>query len=168
MHAAALFEVLGEKKAEEFFNGLTRNKVRMVSSNGEIKRLVSAGDLAFGITDTDDANEALKDGKPVGVVYPDESGMGSLIIPNAAVLINKAPHPKTARQFIDYLLTAETETALALSAAQMPVRAGVATPPGVKRIDQIDPMEVDYTKLADRLEKLSREFLKTWAQKNQG
>lgn len=166
MHAAALFEVLGEKKVKEFFNNLTKNKVRMVFSNGEVKRLVSAGDLAFGVTDTDDANEAIKDGKPVGVIYPDATGMGSLIIPNAVVLIKKASHPKTACKFIDYLLTAETEEALALSAAQMPVRAGVATPKNVKRIDQIHLMKVDYSKLADQLDKLFRGFLKKWAQKN--
>jgi iron(III) transport system substrate-binding protein len=167
MHAAALFEVLGEKQAKAFFEALTKNKVRMVSSNGEIKRLVSQGDLAFGITDTDDANEAIKDGKPVGVIYPDKDGIGTLIIPNAVSLIKKAPNPKSARLFIDYLLTAETERALALSAAQMPVRVGVSTPPGVKRLEEIVPMKVDYTKIAEHLDKLSHGFLKTWAQQNQ-
>lgn len=167
MHAAALFEVLGEKQATAFFEALTKNSVRMLSSNGEIKRLVSQGDLAFGVTDTDDANEAIKDGKPVGIIYPDKDGMGTLVIPNAVSLIKKAPNPKSAQRFIDYLLTAETEKALALSAAQMPVRANISTPFGVKKLEQIVPMKVDYSKVAERLDKLSHGFLKTWAQQNQ-
>ena len=54
MYAAALFEVLGTDFAEVFFNSLDTNKVTMLSSNGEVRRRVAAGDFAFGVADTDD------------------------------------------------------------------------------------------------------------------
>jgi hypothetical protein len=44
----------------------------MLSSNGEVKRRVAAGDFAFGLADTDDASVAMKEGKAVGMVYADE------------------------------------------------------------------------------------------------
>ena len=122
MHAAALFEVLGAERARRFFERFVENGGRILSSNGEVRRRVAAGDFAVGLTDTDDANVALQEGKRVGVVYPDAETIGTLIVPNAAVLIADGPNPANARRFIDYLLRPETEQALAESeAAQMPV-----------------------------------------------
>lgn len=164
MHAVALFTVLWDDKAKAFFDGLRTNDVKMLSSNGEVKRRVAAGDFAFGLTDTDDASVARKEGKPVGMIYPDQDGIGTLIVPNAAVLIANNPNPKNAKRFIDYLMTAEVEKTLAESdAAQMPLRPGVPLPANVKRVEEIKAMPVDYEKLGGRLEDLSRGFLKEWA-----
>ncbi len=118
-------------------------------------------------SDTDDANVALQEGKPVGVVYPDQETMGTLIVPNAVVLIEGGPNPASARRFIDYLLQPETEQALAESqAAQMPVRPGVEVPDHVRPLESIASMQVDYGELAERLEQLSRAFLKDWVAAN--
>jgi iron(III) transport system substrate-binding protein len=164
MHAAALFDTLGDAKAREFFASVRSNGVRMLSSNGEVKRRVAAGDFAFGLTDTDDATVAIKEGKPVAMVFPDQDGAGTLIMPNAAVLIANGPNPEWGKKFIDYLLTAEVEQALAESeAAQMPLRPKVPVPANVTPLDQIKAMTVDYEKLGARLEELSRGFLKEWA-----
>ena len=167
MHAAALFQRLGDEKAREFFEEFIANGGTIVSSNGEVRRRVAAGDFALGITDTDDFNVAFQEGKPVGVVYPDKDGMGTLIIPNAAVLIRNAPNPAAGKHFIDYLLRPETERALAESeAAQMPVRSGISLPEHVRPLDQITPMQVDYGKLANLLEQLSSGFLREWVGAN--
>lgn len=167
MHAAALFAVLGEKKAREFFDGFARNDGVIVSSNGEVRRRVASGEFAAGITDTDDASVALRDGKPVGIVYPDAGGMGTLLISNCAVLIAGAPHEAAGKRFIDFLLRPETERALAESpAAQIPVRPGVPAPPNVVPLDRIVPMKVDIMALSELIEKLSRGYLRTWVETN--
>ncbi|MGH8611267.1 MAG: extracellular solute-binding protein [Gammaproteobacteria bacterium] len=164
MHAAALFAALGDDKAREFFAALRANEVKMLSSNGEVKRRVAAGDFALGLADTDDASVAIKEGKPLGMVYPDQDGMGTLIVPNAAVLIANSPNPENAKKLIDYLMTAEVEKALAESeAVQMPLRPDVPVPANVTRVEEIKAMPVDYEKLGGRLEDLSRGFLKEWA-----
>lgn len=162
MHAAAIFEVLGEQKAKEFFDAMTANNVKMVSANGEVKRRVADGEFAFGFADTDDANEAMKEGKPIGQIFPDQDGIGTLIVPNAAVLIARGPNSENGKKFIDYLLSPEVEEALAKSSAQMPLRPGVPVPANVKRVDEIKTMNVDYAKLGARLDELSRGFLKAW------
>lgn len=166
MHAAALFQVLGEENAKAFFEGLRTNDVKMLSSNGEVKRRVAAGDFAFGIADTDDGTVAINEGKPVGMIYPDQDRLGTLLVPNAVVLIANGPNSANGRKLIDYLLTAETEQSLAAGeAAQMPLRPGVPVPPNVKRVEDIKTMSVDYEKLGAQLEELSRGFLKEWATK---
>lgn len=169
MHAAALFEVLGEEKARAFFNDFSANGGRMLSSNAEVRRRVAAGECAVGITDTDDANVARLEGKPVEIVFPDTRGIGTLVVPNAAVLIAGAPHPEAGRRFIDFLLAPATEQALAASeAAQIPARPGLPPPPGMPALSEIKPMAVDYGRLAPLLEELSRGFLKEWVDRNSG
>ena len=167
MHAAALFETLGDIEAQEFFEGFIANGGVILSSNGEVRRRVGAGDFAIGITDTDDFNVARQEGRPVGIVYPDQGGMGTLIVPNAAMLIRGGPNPEQGMRFIDYLLTAETERALAESeAAQIPLRPEVPVPPHVRPLSDIRTMQVDYARAAVRLEQLSGGFLQEWVESN--
>ena len=121
------------------------------------------GDCALGITDTDDAPRRRAKDKPVAIVFPDADGSGTVIVPNAAMLVKNGPNPQAARRFIDFLLRPETEAALARSdAAQMPLRPGVATPPGFRGIDSVRAMPLDYNGLAALLDELSRGFLKEW------
>jgi iron(III) transport system substrate-binding protein len=167
MHAAALFDKLGDTEAKNFFEGFAKNGGKILSSNGEVRRRVANGEFAVGITDTDDYNEARKEGKPVGVVYPDAKGMGTVIVPNSVVLINKGPNPELGKKFIDFLLSPETEKALAESeAAQMPVRPGVAVPAHVVPLDRLHPMEIHYERLAGLQEELSKGYLKDWVDRN--
>jgi len=170
MHAAALFQALGDEDAEKFFQSLVDNDVKVLSSNGEVRRRVANGEFAIGLTDTDDVNVAIVEGKPVGFVYPDAEGMGMLVMPNAAVLIAGGPNGENGKKFIDYLLRPETEAALAASeAAQMPLRSDVELPAGFpfKSVSELSTMSVDYGTLADKLEKISGGFLKQWVDKNQ-
>jgi iron(III) transport system substrate-binding protein len=163
MHAAALFQTLGDAAARAFFGSLRSNGVRVLSSNGEVRRAVGAGECAVGIADTDDAAAALRDGKPVAMVFPDADGGGTVIIPNAVMLVKGGPNPEAAKRFIDFLLSPETEAALARSdAAQMPLRPGVRTPPGFRGLSTVRAMPLDYGRLAALLDPLSRGFLKEW------
>jgi iron(III) transport system substrate-binding protein len=154
---------MGEEKAKAFFAALSANGTAMLSSNGEVKRRVAAGDFAFGLTDTDDALGAMAEGKPVGFVLPDQDAGGTLLVPNAAVLIAGAPHAENGRRFIDYLLSAASEQSLAESeAAQIPLRSGVPGPAGLPALSKIKALPVDYAKLAERLDVLQNGFLKEW------
>jgi len=167
MHAAALFEALGDTEAQAFFEGFIANGGVILSSNGEVRRRVAAGDFAVGITDTDDFNVARQEGQPVGIVYPDQGGMGTLIVPNAAVLIRGGPNPDAGKRFIDYLLSPETERALAESeAAQIPLRPEIPVPLYVRPLSDLQPMRVDYPRLTQRLEQLSAGFLREWVESN--
>jgi iron(III) transport system substrate-binding protein len=82
-HVAALFTAWGEARARQFMNDLKLNGVRVASSNGEVRRLVVAGKVSFGLTDIDDAFEAVKQGAPVEIVYPDQDTFGIV----AAILV---------------------------------------------------------------------------------
>src|SRR5205823_2490880 len=127
---------------------------RIASSNGEVKRLVASGEVAFGLTDTDDAAEAVKDGAPVAVVYPDQDALGTLLLPTAVVLIKGGPHAESGRRFIDALLAPATERQMAESAAHMPPRPGLTAGTDVRGLDQVRAMQVDYASVASAMERI--------------
>ncbi len=169
MHVAALFQVMGDQQAQAFLQSLVDNEVKILSSNGEVRRRVANGEFAIGLTDTDDVHVAMTEGKPVDFVYPDADGIGTLVMPNAVVLIADGPNPQGGKRVIDYLLRPETEAALARGeAAQMPLRGDVELPEGFRfqNVSELNTMAVDYGKLADKLDELSHGFLKQWVDQN--
>jgi len=161
MHVAALFSVWGDDEARDFLQRLRDNDVGIASSNGEVKRLVVSGEIAFGLTDTDDAHEALGSGAPVRVVYPDQDGLGTLVMPTVAVLIRGGPHPEQGRRFMDCLVSEGVERRLADSAAHMPLLPAVTPPEGVRSAASIRAMEVDYRAVAREMERI-QPWLREW------
>lgn len=163
IHAAVLFGVLGDIEAKRFFEALKTNGVKIVSSNGEVRRLVSRGEAAAGITDTDDVNVAMLEGAPVGMVYPDQEGMGALTMPNMVCIIKNGPNPENAKKLVDFLLSEEVEERLAKAeCVQMPVRPWVAGPVNAPAISDIRKSAVDYREAADKLEDIYP-YLKEWS-----
>jgi iron(III) transport system substrate-binding protein len=159
MHVAALFGAWGEDKGRAFLDDLKTNQARIASSNGEVKRLVTAGEVAFGLCDTDDAAEALHDGAPVEVVYPDQDGVGTLVMPTAVVLM-KGPHPDAGQALVDWLVSAEVDKRMAELAAHMPLRAEIQVP-GVRSASSFRSMQVDYRRLGDEMERI-QPWLRQW------
>ncbi|MEM7627730.1 MAG: extracellular solute-binding protein [Planctomycetota bacterium] len=120
-HMAVLHEQWGAERLEGWLQACLDNGVAVAPGNGPVRDLVAAGEVAFGLTDTDDAHGAMVDGKPVAVVVPD-AGYGPVLIPNSVGLIANAPNPDTGQKLIDYLLSAEVERKLAASrSAQIPL-----------------------------------------------
>ncbi len=162
-HIAAIFSVLGEEKAKQFLTDLKNNNVVIATSNGDVKKIVSEGKVACGLTDTDDAFEALKEGENIGMVFLDQQGIGTLIMPNTVCMIKNSPNFENAKKLIDYLLSRKTEAALARSCAQMPLHKGVLIPKNIPSLDAIVPMKIDYNKTAQKLEEIQN-YLKEWVE----
>ncbi len=154
-HAAALFVNWGDAVATKFFEDLKTNGAVIAAGNSDVKDRVSDGRVDVGIMDEDDAVVALREKRPVALIVPDQEGpqpLGTPLMPNAALLIQGAPHPAEARRFIDFLVSAEAETILAASAAaQYPLHPGVPGPALLPPLDGVRVMGVDYSEVARRL-----------------
>jgi len=160
-HAGALRAVLGKKAMEDLFRRYRANGVRAVNGNAEVRDLVAGGQLAIGLTDTDDAHEALRAKRPVGIIFPDQDvdfpglgrPLGTFLIPNTVSLIAGGPNPESGRRLIEFLLSPVVERKLSLSgSAQIPVRPGLDPPPDLGLPDNFRKMEVDYAAAARGLE----------------
>lgn len=162
---AALFKLWGDEAAKTFLQGTKKNGVRISTSNGESADLVASGEAEFGLVDSDDGFNRIKQGKPVEIVFPDQgpSDIGTLIVPNAAVLIKGGPNPENARKLVDYLLSKPTEKKLAFAdCAQIPLHPGVETPTQLKPIETIKVTKISYAELAGEVQAI-QSILKDWA-----
>jgi iron(III) transport system substrate-binding protein len=156
-HAATLFVVLGDQRAEQYFRDLKANGVKIVDGNSVVRQLVSRGEVKVGWTDTDDVSVAKEAGEPVEMVYPDQQGLGAPVMPNMASLINGGPNAENGKKLIDYLLSTEVERMLAESeAVQMPLHPGVPVPAKVRSLESLKPMTFDYAAAASRVEEVVR------------
>lgn len=162
-HAVCLFDALGEEKAGEFFRQLAES-AQIMSGNKQVAVAVSRGQLAFGLTDTDDAIVEIEKGFPVKIVYPDqdEGQLGTLFLPNTLALLKDSPNNKLARQLVDYLLSPEIEKNLANGpSAQIPLNTKVnmdlrVLGPGQgKTASTAKAMEVDFDLATEKWDKVS-------------
>jgi iron(III) transport system substrate-binding protein len=157
-HAACLFVALGESEAKAYFGRLKANDVVVLSGNKQVATSVGSGQLAFGLTDTDDAMGEVDAGSPVAMIYPDREpgAIGTLFIPNVLAVIKGAPHPKEAEALADHLLSPEIEAALATGpSAQIPLLKTTKVEARVETPRTVHAMEVDFEAAAKLWEKVS-------------
>ncbi len=145
--AACLFAAWGDEKAKEFYRGLKANGAQVLSGNKQVATAAGSGQIAFGLTDTDDAMGEVEAGSPVVIVYPDRKPdeLGTLFIPNTLAVIKGAPHPDAARALADHLLSPEVEAALANGpSAQIPLLKTTEASARVETPRTVHAMEVDF------------------------
>jgi iron(III) transport system substrate-binding protein len=166
-HVACLFATLGEEKAQEFLRNLRANEIQILGGNKQVALAASSGQIAFGLTDTDDAIIEIERANPVAIVYPDREAdqLGTLFIPNTIAIVKGCPHPDAAKKLIDYLLSPEVESKLALGAsAQIPLNPAVETQPRVETPKTVKAMQVDFAAAAKSWDAAAKfiqeEFLK--------
>jgi iron(III) transport system substrate-binding protein len=146
-HAACLFAAWGDDKARGFFSDLKANGLQVFSGNKQVAMAAGSGQIAFGLTDTDDAMGELDAGSPVAIIYPDRepNGLGTLFIPNTLAVIKGSPRPKEAEALADYLLSPEVEAALARGpSAQIPLLKSTNVEVRVETPKTVHAMEADF------------------------
>lgn len=158
-HAACLFNTWGDEEAQRFFNAVKKN-CRILSGNKSVAQKVATGQLAFGLTDTDDAMIEKENGRPVEIIYPDQpkaegdAALGTLFIPNTIALIKDSPNPTAAHALAEFLLTSKVECRLVIGpSAQIPLHKDSKSDNScrcrVKTPDEVQPMDVDWNSAAD-------------------
>jgi iron(III) transport system substrate-binding protein len=157
-HAACLFAAWGDAKAKTFFRDLKANGVQVLSGNKQVALAAGSGQIAIGLTDTDDAMGEIDAGSPVAIIYPDreERGLGTLFIPNSLTIIKGSPRQKEAEALADYLLSPEVEAALARGpSAQIPHLKSTNVEARVETPKTVHAMEVDFEAAARLWDKVA-------------
>ncbi len=113
-------------KAWEFIDAFLVNlDNKIASSSSQVYNGVANGEYAVGLSYEDPCVELEANGEhPVKVVYPSEG----VIFPGESVQIIKgAPHMDAAKKFVDFVLSEESQNAVAAELNLRPLRAGVPT-----------------------------------------
>lgn len=165
-HAAGLYAVLGAAEGRQYFEEIKAKGVSVLDGNSAVKDQVAKGELLFGLTDTDDACQAINNGAPVKIIFPDqgEGGLGTFVIPNTVGMVKGSSHTEEAKKFIDFLLSKETENKLVeMGWCHFPVRPVSGINACVDTGD-IREMEVDYGKVYLELGRSTAEMREIFVQ----
>lgn len=114
-HYTLLWHLWGGDKLKTWHAGWRRGGVKELDGNAAVKDAVAEGACYAGFSDTDDFFEAKDDGKPVAMSPVRLDNGKTICIPNTVAIIRGAKHQRAARQLVDFLLSEETELALANS-----------------------------------------------------
>lgn len=108
--SCAIYALLGDKTGREFFENVKSSGIMIAEGNSVVKDLVASGGADMGLTDTDDAYDAIKKGLPVEMIFLDQEkdGMGTLISPNTIAIVKGAKHINEAHRFLEFITSDET------------------------------------------------------------
>jgi iron(III) transport system substrate-binding protein len=133
-HYAFLWQRWGRDKTISWHRDWRARGVRELNGNAAVKDAVAEGVCDAGFTDTDDFFEAKDAGKPVAMQPVQLEDGATICIPNTVAIIRGTRRENDARRLVDFLLSAETELALARSKSRQ-------IPLGPVPVDQV-PAEV--------------------------
>ena len=121
-HIGAI-EVLGELgpsklSFEDWIEGLGRNRVRLMpGGNAATVDAVVRGEVLLGLTDSDDVRAVRRRGVEIGAIAPRHLAEGvpdggTMLVPNAAGVVEGSEHPDLAARLVAFLASAEVERML--------------------------------------------------------
>ena len=114
-HYSVLWNEWGGPKVQEWHREWRRHNLREFNGNAAVKDAVAEGVCDAGFTDSDDFFEAKDEGKPVAMLPVRLESGATICIPNTVAIIRGARHEGNAQKLVDFLLSEETELALANS-----------------------------------------------------
>jgi iron(III) transport system substrate-binding protein len=117
-HYSVLWHLLGGERLQQWHVGSRQRGIRELGGNAQTMKLVAEGTCDVGFTDTDDFFVAKDAGKPVAMVPATVADGRTICIPNTVAIINGTKRFEQAQRLVDFLLSAETEIALANSQAR--------------------------------------------------
>jgi len=164
--AAALFARRGDESGRRFYEAIAGAGNRVVATDGEVRRLVVAGEVPWGIVDLDQAICAKRQAEPISIYFPDRVGPGAVIVPHTAVLLRGAPHPDQARGLFAYMFATETawqvgQNDCALMSLLPVVAMGIPKPEWVPLLGAVNVMPVDNEAVYDAWVR-NAAFLAAW------
>ncbi|MGR3911505.1 extracellular solute-binding protein [Burkholderia sp. SR8] len=145
---ASLYQHFGPENGGAILKGLRKINTELVASMGVMTTKLQTGERPLDFfTNTTAATGLMKQGVPVVLKAP---ASGTVAQFNAVAISKTAPHPNAARLFLEYSLSAETQTRLAAAGAY-PVRKDIAGPAGLPALAGAKLLKLDLPQaLKDR------------------
>ncbi len=145
-HFAVLREQLGRSRTLELLRGIQESALVLRGSR-QVAIAVSAGQAAWGVTDSDAAIVEVELRNPVAIVFPDQdsSQLGTLRIPSTVAVLKGAEHPVSAGVLADYLIEPATEDRLSMgNGSEIPLHRDSKFPSRVLSSGPVRWMNADF------------------------
>jgi len=162
---AAILAVKGEEFARKYVADLKANGLKVLKNNTEVRKAVSTGEYAIGITNHYYYLLQLQDNarSPIAIVYPDQgpADMGTPVFSITAALIKGAKNSEAARSLLEFLLKPEGNRHLVEGEFEIPLLPGLHLPgaeKGIKGLGQFKRPALSQIQIAELEPKVERLF----------
>jgi iron(III) transport system substrate-binding protein len=150
----ALRKVEGEQAAEDWLVAMRENDTQVYERNGLIRDAIADGEIQLGLINhyyvmQKRAEEKDPESYPVGLHFPPNGDVGSLINVAGAGVLASSSNQEAATALVDFLLSAEAQEYFRDETAEYPVAAGVEPSADLPPLDQIAQPQLDLGDLDD-------------------
>jgi iron(III) transport system substrate-binding protein len=148
----ALRVLEGEDGAREWLEGIVANDPEVYENNTAIVEAVAAGEVDAGFVNHYYLYRLESEGADVGNAanhYYTDGGPGSLVNVAGAGILDTSDSTEAAQQFIEFLLTEESQRYFASETFEIPVVAGVEPEDEVPSIESFRQPDLDLNDLDD-------------------
>ena len=125
---------------------------KLQDSSGNCHKLVASGEYALGVT-IEKSAVLYNDNPDIGYVYPEKNSA----VPDGVALIKGCPNEENAKLFIDFVTSAECQTAQNADWARRPVRSDI-TPVGLCSLDECNVGTYDFDYAAANRDAIKEQF----------
>ncbi len=150
-HIAAIRQFVGDEATKDLLRSILANQPVITSGHSEIRRMVGAGEVKFGLVNNYYYHLQLHEPRhhQVGAVYPDQEPeqMGVFVNVASLALIAGGPNPEHAQKFADFMLAPERQAMFALTSKEIPLIDSIAVPDYARGLDQYRRTEASLSEL---------------------
>lgn len=129
----------------DYIEKLRANDVAEMRLQAEAMQAVARGEKAICVVAQSWAFTNIAQGAPVAIVWPTD---GTVMADGALVIARNAPHPNAARVFLNHVLSADYQDAVAKVTGVYGSAAGMTPPSGIPPLDSLKIIRPDSRQLA--------------------
>ena len=143
----------GDEKARQWLLDMIANDVQVYDKNASIVNAVGSGEIDLGLVNHYYLYEFLKEqgeSFPAANHFFSEPGAGSIVNVAGVGIVDSAPNPAAAEEFVNYLLSTDAQQFFADETVEYPLAGDdVALNPQLKPLAEIAAPELDLSLLED-------------------
>lgn len=124
---------------------------KLLQGSTDVPKRVSDGEYMLGLTSETFANEFIRAGANIGIIYPKE---GTVPYSTALGIIDGAPNAENAQKFMDYMLSQAVEQDMTNKFYKRSVRDDVTSPEGLAEMESINFIDYDLSWAAQEKENI--------------
>ncbi|HEX8207007.1 MAG TPA: iron ABC transporter substrate-binding protein [Solirubrobacteraceae bacterium] len=147
----AMRKLKGEDVAKKWLEDMVANDTKPFTNNIAVRDAIANGEIDIGLINHYYVAEAVaEEGEdyPVGVFFPPNRDIGSLINVSGAAILASSEKKEEAQKFIDYLLGEGGQRYFAKVTKEYPLASGVQPDPALEPFDAIQSPKIDLADLA--------------------
>jgi iron(III) transport system substrate-binding protein len=155
---AAMILERGEDGTRQWLEALAATDPVDFEGNSPIVEATDSGELAGGLVNHYYLLRLRAEGLGQNAenYFIPAGDVGSLVMPAGVGVLAATERPEAAQEFVEFLLSEETQAFFATDTFEFPVIEGVPQPEGVPPLSEIDAPDIDLSGLADVLDVATR------------